>query len=102
VEHKALFVLLALMVLALTASQGMSQVLKVATLAPDGTTWMREMRKSAESIQKKTGGKVRFKFYPGGVMGSDKSILRKIRIGQLQGGAIASGAFANIYPSRDG
>jgi len=59
---------------------------------------MREMRKSAETIKERTGDKVRFKFYPGGVMGIDKTVLRKMRVGQLQGGAIASVALADIYP----
>ena len=94
----ALSVLLALWVLALLDSPALSQTLKIATLAPDGTVWMKEMRKGAESIKERTGGKVRFKFYPGGVMGTDKSILRKMRVGQLQGGAINSGAFADLYP----
>lgn len=97
-KRKASSLLLALMALALLDSPALSQTLKIATLAPDGTAWMREMRKSAETIKERTGGKVRFKFYPGGVMGSDKSVLRKMRVGQLQGGAIASGAFADIYP----
>ncbi len=97
-KRKALPVLLAPMAVALLDSPALSQTLKIATLAPDGTVWMREMRKSAETIKERTGGKVRFKFYPGGVMGSDKSVLRKMRVGQLQGGAVASGAFADIYP----
>ena len=97
-KRKASLLLIALMALALLDSPALSQTLKIATLAPDGTVWMREMRKSAETIKERTGGKVRFKFYPGGVMGSDKSVLRKMRVGQLQGGAVASGAFADIYP----
>ncbi len=97
-RHDATLFFLALLTLALLDAPALSQTLKVATLAPDGTVWMKEMRKGAESIKKRTGGKVRFKFYPGGVMGTDKSVLRKIRVGQLQGGAIASGAFADIYP----
>ncbi len=97
-KRKALPVLLALMALALLDSPALSQTLKVATLAPDGTIWMREMRKSAETIKERSEGKVRFKFYPGGVMGSNKTVLRKMRVGQLQGGAIASVALADIYP----
>lgn len=89
---------LILMSLALLDAPALGQTFKVATLAPDGTVWMKEMRKGAASIKKRTDGEVRFKFYPGGVMGTDKSVLRKMRIGQLQGGAIASGAFADIYP----
>jgi TRAP-type C4-dicarboxylate transport system substrate-binding protein len=87
-----------LVVLLKSASEADTQVLKIATLATDGTVWMKEMRKGAAVIAKRTQGKVRFKFYPGGVMGSDKSVLRKLRVGQLQGGAITSAALAGIYP----
>ena len=71
---------------------------KIATLAPDSTTWMKEMRAGAAEIESKTAGRARFKFYPGAVMGNDEAVLRKIRIGQLQGGAITSGTLAEIYP----
>ncbi|MCI0356707.1 MAG: TRAP transporter substrate-binding protein DctP, partial [Acidobacteria bacterium] len=64
--------------------------LKIATLAPEGTSWMKEMRTGAGEIEKRTAGRVQIKFFPGGVMGNDKSVLRKIRAGQLQGGALAS------------
>ncbi|GGY52016.1 C4-dicarboxylate ABC transporter substrate-binding protein [Bacterioplanes sanyensis] len=70
--------------------------LKIATLAPDGTSWMKEMRAAAKEIKQQTEGRVKIKYFPGGVQGSDKSVLRKIRIRQLQGGAIAAGALASI------
>ena len=46
------------------------------------------MRVGAKEIKQLTQGRVKFKFYPGGVMGSDENVLRKIRIGQLHGGAV--------------
>ncbi len=72
--------------------------LKIATVSPDGATWMVKMREGAKEIKKRTNNRVRFKFYPGGVMGNDASVLRKIRIGQLQGGAITGGALRKIVP----
>ena len=71
--------------------------LKIATIAPDGTLWMQELRKGGEEIAKRTEGRVTVKFYPGGSMGSDRVVLRKIRAGQLQGGALTGGALAEIY-----
>lgn len=91
-------VILVLSVIAVTTGVGWAQVLKIAALPPDGTPWMKEMRKRAMLIEKGTAGRVQFKFYPGGVMGNDQSVLRKIRIGQLQGGGVASGALAGLYP----
>ena len=73
-------------------------VLKIATLAPDATVWMQEMRGGAADIEQRSAGRVKLKFYPGGVMGNDQAVLRKIRIGQLQGGAITSGVMASIVP----
>jgi TRAP-type C4-dicarboxylate transport system substrate-binding protein len=41
------------------------------------------------------------RFYPGGVMGNDKSVLRKIRAGQLHGGAITGGGLTSIHPDTE-
>jgi len=74
------------------------QSFKIATVVPDGTKWMKEIRKGAKEITQRTEGRVKFRFYPGGVMGNDASVLRKIRIGQLHGGAITGGGVSQIYP----
>ena len=71
--------------------------LKIATLSPEGTPWMQKMRKSAREIATKTADRVQFKFYPGGIMGNDKTVLRKIRFGQLHGGVLTSGSLSKIY-----
>jgi TRAP-type C4-dicarboxylate transport system substrate-binding protein len=73
--------------------------LKIATLAPAGTTWMKEMKTGASLIAERTGGRVKLKFYPGGVMGNDQSVHRKIKIGQLHGGAFTSGGLAQVESS---
>ena len=90
--------LLALAVLLATWPAAAANVLKIATLAPEGTAWMREMRAAADTITARTEGRVEFKFYPGGVMGNDATVLRKIRVGQLQGGAFTGSELASIYP----
>lgn len=83
--------------LALPASAP-ARTIKIATVVPEGSAWVKEMRKVGVEIEQKTQGRVRFKFYPGGIMGNDKTVLRKIRAGQLQGGAFSSGALAQVYP----
>ncbi|QQD20475.1 C4-dicarboxylate ABC transporter [Oceanospirillaceae bacterium ASx5O] len=70
--------------------------LKIATVAPDGTSWMRLMRQAADDIESATEGRVKVRYFPGGVQGTDKAVLRKMQIRQLQGGAVASGALAHI------
>jgi len=71
--------------------------IKVATILPDGSHWLREMRASGEEIRVRTAGRVTFKFYPGGVMGNDAQILRKVRIGQLHGGAFTATGLGARY-----
>ncbi len=75
-----------------------AKTLKFATLAPAGTTWMKEMKVGAEQIKQRTDGRVKLKFYPGGVMGNDQSVHRKIKIGQLHGGAFTQVGLAQVYP----
>ncbi len=75
-----------------------SKTIKIATLSPDGTFWMKHMRTGAKEIKEKTQGRVKFKFYPGGVMGNDENVLRKIRIGQLHGGAVTLGTLSQSTP----
>lgn len=70
---------------------------KLATVAPDGTAWMREMRAGAELIEQRTDGRVQFKFYPGGVMGNDAQVLRRMRVGQIHGGAFAVSGMLDRY-----
>jgi TRAP-type C4-dicarboxylate transport system substrate-binding protein len=71
--------------------------IKIASVAPDGSRWMQQMRAGAEQIQARTDGRVVIKFYPGGVMGNDAQVLRKIRIGQLHGGAFTAGGLGERY-----
>jgi TRAP-type C4-dicarboxylate transport system substrate-binding protein len=73
-------------------------VLKIATIAPEGSEWMVEHRAAAKKIKEQTEGRVSLKFYGGGVMGNDRKVLRKIRIGQLQGAAFTTSGLAERYP----
>ena len=85
----------ALLAVAATAANAVD--IKIATVAPDGSRWMQQMRAGAEEVNARTAGRVALKFYPGGVMGNDAQVLRKIRIGQLQGGAFTAGGLGERY-----
>jgi TRAP-type C4-dicarboxylate transport system substrate-binding protein len=95
---RSLLSLLFAALLAVPSDPAQATTLKIATFAPDGTMWMQELRRGGEEIEKRTEGRVTVKYYPGGSMGSDRVVLRKIRAGQLQGGALTGGALAEIYP----
>ena len=80
------------------ATPAAAQTIKIATLAPDGSAWMRELRAAAAEVKAGTDGRVDVKFYPGGVMGNDAVVLRKMRLGQLQGGILTSSELSLVYP----
>ena len=71
--------------------------LKIATVTPEGSQWMKDMRASAREIKERTEGRVQIKYYGGGVMGNDQKVLSRIRIGALQGGAFTPTALAGQY-----
>jgi TRAP-type transport system periplasmic protein len=71
--------------------------LKLATVAPEGSSWMKELRAAGKEVGDRTAGRVLLKFYGGGIQGNDKKVLRKIRIGQLQGGVFTANGLAERY-----
>lgn len=89
--------LLSCLLLALSLPAG-AQSIKIATLAPEGSAWMRELRAAAAQVEQGSDGRVEVKFYPGGVMGNDAVVLRKMRLGQLQGGVLTSSELSLVYP----
>jgi TRAP-type C4-dicarboxylate transport system substrate-binding protein len=89
------FTLLSLMFI----SPANAKTLKLATLAPAGTTWMKEMKAGADRVAQRSAGRVKLKFYPGGVMGNDQSVHRKIKIGQLHGGAFTQAGLSQVSDS---
>ncbi len=83
----------------LWAGPGSAQVtLKMATMAPDGSIWMQALSDAKTEIETATGGAVKLKIYPGGIMGSEKDVLFKIKTGQLHGGGFMGYAIGKICP----
>src|SRR2546428_5800880 len=93
-----LFVLLGSVLLHPTRGLAEPVVIKFATLAPEGTPWMNIMEEMNQEIQEKSAGQVTFRFYPGGVAGDERDVLRKIRINQLHGGAFSGFGLGDVLP----
>ena len=93
-----LLVLLGSVLLHPTLSLAEPVVIKFATLAPEGTPWMNIMEEMNQEIQEKSGRQISFRFYPGGVAGDERDVLRKIRINQLHGGAFSGFGLGEVLP----
>ncbi len=74
-------------------------VFKMATVAPDGSTWMNLLEKMQKEVFLRTRGRVSFKFYSGGIAGEEKTVLEKIRYGQLHGGGFTGIGLGEILPA---
>ena len=73
--------------------------IKFATVAPEGTTWMKIMREFDAAIREESGGRLGFKIYAGGVQGEDKDVMRRIRRGQLHSAGITGFGIGEISSS---
>ena len=63
---------------------------RIATLAPDGSAWMKILGRGSEELRKATGGRLGLKYYAGGVQGDEKDVVAKMQLGQLDGGALTT------------
>lgn len=82
----------------LAAASSPGILIKFATVAPEGSAWMKQMRGLDKRIRSETGNKVGFAFYPGGVAGDEIDVLKKMRIGQIHCAAFSGVGFGQILP----
>ena len=92
---------LASLVVAATATAAAADGVEVrmATLAPDGSSWMKILGKGSAEVATKTEGRVTIKYYAGGVQGDERDVVRKINLGQLDGAALTSVGLSMIDES---
>ncbi len=74
--------------LALAVPARAAMIVKMATLAPEGSSWYRVLQEMGEDWQRISGGAVTLRIYPGGVAGDEDAMIRKMRVGQIQASAI--------------
>ena len=69
----------------------------MATLSPEGSPWDKILKDMGKEWEETTDGRVSLTVYPGGVAGDEPDILRKMKIGQYQGGAISVAGLVDIH-----
>ena len=81
------------------AGGGEVTVIKLATLAPEGSAWYKLLERMGEDWRTATGGAVTLRIYPGGVVGDEKAMIRKMRVGQLQAATVTGLGLASLDKS---
>ena len=96
-----LCIVTSMLMISTTLATAKPVVIKLATLAPEGSSWVETFNSINAEIQQKTDGQVRCKFYAGGVLGDEKDMLRKMHIGQIHAAALTSAGLSAIFNEMD-
>src|SRR5512135_671439 len=72
-------------------------ILKMGTLAPEGTAWVKAFRDIGRELEQKTNKQVSLRLFPGGILGDEEDMLRKIKVGQIQGALLTGGGLGLIF-----
>ena len=73
-----------------------AETLKLATIAPEGSVWYSALQAMADDWRRISGGTIDVRIYPGGIAGDDSVMVRKMRVGQLNGAALTGDGMASI------
>ena len=76
-----------------------SYTLRIASLAPAGSSWMKILDAWNKTLQEKTNGRLKIRFYPGGSQGDERDFIRKMRVGQLDGGVVTMTGMSMVVRS---
>lgn len=81
------------------ASAAGSWEIRMATIAPKSSKAMRILRAWDLSVQEKTQGRVKFRFYPGGIAGDERDVLRKMKLNQIDATTLTSVGLGQVVRS---
>ena len=73
-------------------------IIKMGTLAPDGSPWHQTLQLMGERWRKISAGQVKLVIYPGGVLGDEPDMVNKMRIGQIQAAGLSGAGLSGIEP----
>jgi TRAP-type C4-dicarboxylate transport system substrate-binding protein len=85
-------------VLAVASPAAAQRTLKIATLAPEGSSWMKLFREWDKAVQKRTHSRLRLKFQAGAIAGDERDMVRLMRQGRVHGAALTGQGVGLIQP----
>ncbi len=70
--------------------------IRMATLAPRGSSWHKSLQQMGAEWRAATNGEVTLRIYPGGVLGGESAVIRDMRMGAPDAAAITNDGLAEI------
>jgi TRAP-type C4-dicarboxylate transport system substrate-binding protein len=80
------------------ASPQAAHQLRIATLAPRQSGLGKAFQELRRQLKERTEGQVNLKMYDGGVAGDEMTVVRKMRVGQLDGALLTSTGLGALVP----
>jgi len=80
-------------------AQGRTIVINMGTLAPAGTAWHDALLQMRQDWNRISRGQIVLRIFPSGVQGDENTMIRKMRIGQLQAVAVSGNGLSRIEPA---
>ena len=78
-----------------SASSG-AVVIKIASIAPSRSPWDKALEQVARDWERISNGAVQVRIYPGSIAGSEQDMIRKMRLGTIQGGVFSNMGLVKI------
>jgi TRAP-type C4-dicarboxylate transport system substrate-binding protein len=83
---------------ALAPSFSQTTVIKMGTIAPDGSPWHQILLDIGEKWRQSSGGRIKLIVYAGGKLGDEPGLVDKLRVRQIQAAALSAG-LGDIEPA---
>lgn len=101
VKHLLLALVLAVALCANEVSAAPIKV-RIGTLAPKGSSYTKHLQAMGEEWRQASNGGILLTIYPDSTMGSEAEMVRRMRLGQLQGAMVTATGLSEIEPGAAG
>ena len=81
-----------------TAGAEGATTIRIASLAPPGSSFVKVLKAWSRTLQKETEGRVDLRVFSGGSDGDDRDLIRKIKAGKLDAAGVATTGLSLIAP----
>lgn len=72
--------------------------LKIATIAPEGTPWEKQLKNLKKRYEEGSKGRIKVKLFFGGSLGGEKALVRRCSQGSIQMAGVSTGAASSLIP----
>jgi TRAP-type C4-dicarboxylate transport system substrate-binding protein len=72
--------------------------IRIGTVAPADSPWYEVINRMGQDWKKASNGRVDVRIFPGGVLGDENEMLKKVKLGQLQGVGLSGVGLARVVP----